>query len=125
MIATLVAMSNTTSLATDGGLIATILALGAAVGTVGTRIYTARSAKQSTILSATTSAAEALSAAAAALVTPLQDQLAQARERIRVLEDRDIVNKDKIRTLEVQAEEYKHELAVVRATLARHDDSAE
>ena len=56
----LIAM-NTTSLVGEGGVVATVLALGAAVGTVGTRIYTARSAKQSTILSATTSACRSCS----------------------------------------------------------------
>ena len=118
----LIAM-NTTSLVGEGGVVATVLALGAAVGTVGTRIYTARSAKQSTILSATTSAAEALSAAAAALVTPLQDQLAQARERIRVLEDRDQANKERIHTLEQRAREYDRELNVLTMRLESHDDA--
>jgi TolA-binding protein len=101
----------------DGGLVATILALGAAVGGLGMRMYGARAGKQSTILSATTSAAEALSAAAAALVTPLQDQLAQARERIRVLEERDQVNKERIRTLEDRGLQYERELGVLRGRL--------
>lgn len=112
----LLAMSSS-SLVGDGGLIATILALGAAIGGIGMRAYGARAGKQSTILSATTSAAEALSAAAAALVTPLQDQLAQARERIRVLEDRDHVNKDRIRTLEQRARGYEQELRVLNERL--------
>lgn len=111
----LVAMS--TSLVGEGGVVATILALGAAVGGVGMRAYGARAGKQSTILSATTSAAEALSAAAAALVTPLQDQLAQARERIRVLEDRDQVSKDRIATLEDRCQEYERELRVLNRRL--------
>jgi hypothetical protein len=103
------------TMADQAGLVTAILALGAAVGGVAVRWANLRTDKQSTILGATTSAAEALSAAAAALVTPLQDQLAEARERIRVLEDRDAANKDRIRKLEARAVQYDQELTILAA----------
>lgn len=103
----------TMALGDQAAVISAVLALGAALGGVGVRWASLRTDKQSTILGATTSAAEALSAAAAALVTPLQQQLAEARERIRVLEDRDAASKERIRKLEARAVQYDHELTVL------------